>query len=101
MIRPIYQPAQKAAIVVSVHLPRYEADTELSQVLADADKHNTIEPVAVDHKHKIKDAFQNEEGFVPAYYLFDPTGRLKSFAAGERGFGMLKAALERSMAATV
>jgi thiol-disulfide isomerase/thioredoxin len=85
--------------VVSVHMPRYEADTDLTQVRADIEKHNITEPVAIDNRHKVKDAFQNEQGFVPAYYLFDATGKLKSFAAGERGFGLLKSALERVITA--
>lgn len=58
-------------------------------------KYGISEPVAVDNEHKFKDAFQNEQGFVPAYYLFDAEGKLKSFAAGERGLDMLKSALDR------
>ena len=53
------------------------------------------EPCAVDNLHKLRDAFQNEQGFVPAYYLFDAEGKLKSFAAGERGTALLGAALNR------
>lgn len=85
--------------VVAVHLPRYEADTDLAKVREAVEQYNISEPIAVDNKHKLKDAFQNEQGFVPAYYLFDGEGKLKSFAAGERGFGLLKAALERIMTA--
>lgn len=84
--------------VVAVHMPRYEADTNMDDVKAAIEKYNITEPVAVDNLHKVKDAFQNEQGFVPAYYLFDGTGKLKSFAAGERGFGLLKSALERVLA---
>ncbi|MBD0327400.1 MAG: TlpA family protein disulfide reductase, partial [Pyrinomonadaceae bacterium] len=36
--------------------------------------------------------------YVPAYYLFDAEGKLKSFAAGERGLNMLASALERLLA---
>jgi hypothetical protein len=43
----------------------------------------------------LKDAFGNEQGFVPAYYLFDAEGKLRSFAAGERGLDMLKTAASR------
>jgi hypothetical protein len=53
------------------------------------------EPVAVDNEHKLKDAFQNDQGYVPAYALFDAEGKLRSFAAGERGLDMLKSAIER------
>jgi thiol-disulfide isomerase/thioredoxin len=85
--------------VVAVHLPRYEADTDLERVKAAVEKYNLTEPVAVDNKHLLKKVFQNDQGFVPAYYLFDADGKLKSFAAGERGLGILKAAFERTMSA--
>jgi hypothetical protein len=61
--------------------------------------YNITEPCAVDNEHKLRDAFQNEQGYVPAYYLFDGEGKLRSFAAGERGLGMVAAALERVLAA--
>jgi hypothetical protein len=53
------------------------------------------EPCAIDNEHKLRDAFQNDQGYVPAYYLFDAEGKLRSFAAGERGLDLLKATLER------
>ena len=62
-------------------------------------KYGITEPVAVDNEHKLKDAFQNDQGYVPAYYLFDAEGKLKSFAAGERGLDMLKSAIERVLPA--
>lgn len=81
--------------VIGIHMPRYEADTDVELVRDLITKFKITEPVAIDNEHKLKDAFQNEQGFVPAYYLFDSTGKLKSFAAGERGLDMLKSALER------
>ena len=80
---------------VAVHMPRYEADTDLdtvNQAIAD----NTIEgPCAIDSLHKLKDAFQNEQGWVPVYYLFDAEGKLKTRAAGEFGIGVLQTALDK------
>ena len=60
--------------------------------------HQISEPCAVDNLHKLRDAFGNDAGYVPAYYLFDGEGKLKSFAAGERGLDMMAAALERLLA---
>jgi thiol-disulfide isomerase/thioredoxin len=85
--------------VIGVHLPRYEADTDVEAVREAISKYNITEPCAVDNQHKLRDAFHNEHGYVPAYYLFDAAGRLKSFAAGERGLDMLSAALERMLSA--
>ncbi|MBV9957151.1 MAG: redoxin domain-containing protein [Acidobacteria bacterium] len=86
--------------VIAVHMPRYEADTDVEAVREAISTYNITEPCAIDNQHKLRDAFQNEQGYVPAYYLFDAEGKLKSFAAGERGFSMVAAALERMLAAT-
>ena len=85
--------------VIAIHMPRYEADTDTEAVRDAIAKYNITEPCAVDNEHKLRDAFQNEQGYVPAYYLFDAEGKLKSFAAGERGLNMLQSALERVLAA--
>jgi thiol-disulfide isomerase/thioredoxin len=84
--------------VIAVHMPRYEADTDVENVRDLISQYNITEPVAVDNEHKIREAFQNDQGYVPAYYLFDSQGKLKSFAAGERGLDMLKSAVERLLA---
>jgi thiol-disulfide isomerase/thioredoxin len=86
--------------VIAVHMPRYEADTDVEAVREAVSRYNVTEPCAVDNEHKLRDAFQNEHGYVPAYYLFDAQGKLKSFAAGERGLDMLTSAVERLLAAT-
>ena len=84
--------------VIAVHMPRYEADTDVEKVRDLISEHKITEPVGVDNEHKLRDAFQNDQGYVPAYYLFDAEGKLKSFAAGERGLDMLKSAIERLLA---
>lgn len=86
--------------LIAIHMPRYEADTDVEAVREAISKYNITEPCAIDNQHKLRDAFQNEQGYVPAYYLFDAEGKLKSFAAGESGLNMLRPALERLMAAT-
>ncbi|HKQ51784.1 MAG TPA: redoxin domain-containing protein [Pyrinomonadaceae bacterium] len=86
--------------VIAVHMPRYEADTDVEAVREAISCYNISEPCAVDNQHRLRDAFQNEHGYVPAYYLFDAQGKLKSFAAGERGLDMLTSAVERLLAAT-
>lgn len=85
--------------VVAVHMPRYEADTDVEAVRDAVATYNITEPCAVDNQHRLRDSFRNEQGFVPAYYLFDAEGRLRCFAAGERGLNMIGPALERVLAA--
>ncbi len=86
--------------VIAVHMPRYEADTNVEAVREAIATYNITEPCAIDNQHKLRHAFQNDQGYVPAYYLFDAEGKLKSFAAGERGFTMVTAALDRMLAKT-
>jgi len=81
--------------VIAIHMPRYPEDINVDAVRETADKYQIIEPRAIDNEHKLRDAFQNEHGYVPAYYLFDEEHKLKSFAAGEYGAKVMEPALER------
>ncbi|HYP51989.1 MAG TPA: redoxin domain-containing protein [Pyrinomonadaceae bacterium] len=83
--------------VVAVHMPRQPADTDVESVRDCVSMCNITEPCAVDNEHKLRDAFGNEQGYVPAYYLFDAEGKLRGYAAGERGLNMIGPALERVM----
>ncbi len=86
--------------VVAIHMPRYEADTDTEAVRDAVTQYGITEPCAVDNEHKLRDAFLNEQGYVPAYYLFDREGKLRGFAAGKRGLSMIAAALERVLTQT-
>ena len=83
---------------VAVHMPRYEADTDLDSVEEAITANHITEPTAVDSLHKLKDAFLNEQGWVPVYYLFDADGKLKTRAAGEFGISVLQTALDKMFA---
>jgi len=80
---------------VAVHMPRYEADTDLAGVKAAIEQHSIDDVCAIDNQHKLKDAFLNEQGWVPVYYLFDAEGKLRTRAAGEFGVSVLTGALEK------
>ena len=86
--------------VIAIHMPRYEADTDVEAVRDAVATYNITEPCAIDNEHKLREVFQNEQGYVPAYYLFDAEGKLRGFAAGERGLDLLKATLDRVMRQT-
>ena len=85
--------------VIAVHMPRYPSDMDEGPVREAIEKFNITEACAVDNEHKLRDAFKNDQGYVPAYYLFDREGKLKSFAAGERGLDLLFSAMNRTLAA--
>lgn len=85
--------------LVAVHMPRYPADTNVDAVREAVTQYEISDALAVDNEHKVRDAFQNENGYVPAYYLFDEQHKLKSFAAGEYGVKVIEPALERMLKA--
>ena len=84
--------------VVAVHMPRYPADVDAGVVREAISTYRISEACAVDNEHRLRDAFQNEQGYVPAYYLFDAEGKLRGFAAGERGMDMIAPTLKRLLA---
>jgi thiol-disulfide isomerase/thioredoxin len=87
--------AERGLQTIAIHMPRYEADTELDTVNEVMHTNHIEEPTAIDNLHKMRDAFQNEQGWVPVYYLFDKEGKLKTRAAGEFGVGILQQALDK------
>ena len=91
----------KGLRTVAIHMPRYPADTDIETVKATVAEHCIDDVCAIDNQHKLKDAFLNEQGWVPVYYLFDADGKLKTRAAGEFGLGVLTTALEKMFPAQV
>ena len=81
--------------LIAIHMPRYPDDTDVNAVREASTQYDIIDASAIDNEHKLHDAFQNEKGYVPAYYLFDEQHKLKSFAAGEYGTKVMEPALER------
>ncbi|WP_440602593.1 TlpA disulfide reductase family protein [Bacillus sp. GB_SG_008] len=79
--------------VVAVHMPRSEDDLDLAVIEKMAESHDIIQPILVDSKHVITEAFENK--YVPAYYVFDKEGKLRHFQAGGSGMPMLRKRLER------
>ncbi|PGZ96372.1 thiol-disulfide oxidoreductase [Bacillus pseudomycoides] len=79
--------------VVAVHMPRSEDDLDLAVIEKMAESHDIIQPILVDSKHVITDAFENK--YVPVYYVFDKEGKLRHFQAGGSGMPMLRKRLER------
>lgn len=83
--------------VIAVHLRRFEEETDIRELRAAIARLNLTEPCALDNDHELRDAFLNEQGVVPAYYLFDTQGRLRSFSAGERGLEILEDQLDQML----
>ncbi|MBM7572217.1 TlpA family protein disulfide reductase [Aquibacillus albus] len=79
--------------VIAVHMPRSEKDLDLDQVKEIAAEHDITQPIFVDNKHALTDAFENQ--YVPAYYVFDAEGNLRHFQAGGGGMKMLRKRVNR------
>jgi len=85
--------------VVAIHMPRYPADMDLDAVRRAIAGAGITEPCAIDNEHKLRDGFLNEQGYVPAYYLFHADNQLRAFAAGERGLDVIAPSLNRLLGA--
>jgi thiol-disulfide isomerase/thioredoxin len=79
--------------LIGIHMPRQEEDMDVAKVRDDVQAMDVTEPCAIDNTHAMADAFQNK--FMPAYFLFDREGNLKSRTAGDAGLAMLESALAR------
>jgi thiol-disulfide isomerase/thioredoxin len=79
--------------LVGIHMPRQEDDMDVAKVREEVKAMDVTEPCAIDNTHAMADAFQNK--FMPAYFLFDREGNLKSRTAGDAGLAMLESALAR------
>jgi len=85
--------APRGLRVIAIHMPRQESDMDVARVRDDAAAMKITEPCGIDNRHAVTDAFDNR--FVPAYFLFDREGVLKSRTAGDAGLGLLETALKR------
>lgn len=84
--------------VIAVHMPRSEKDLDLEQIKTVAKEHDISQPIFVDNKHTLTDAFDNK--YVPAYYVFDSEGKLRHFQAGGGGMKMLRKRVNRVLGET-
>ena len=83
--------------LLSVHMPRMDADIDVEKVRAAVSELALTGPCAIDNEHTIGDLFQTG-GLWPCYFLFDAGGRLRSRAAGQLGLKMAENSLKRLLA---
>lgn len=80
--------------VIAVHVPQSEAEKN-PRALRDAiARLNLTEPCALDNEHLISRGFED----IPAYFLFDPEGEIRSSAAGANGLEIIEDELDRMLA---
>ncbi|HVQ36683.1 MAG TPA: protein kinase [Pyrinomonadaceae bacterium] len=84
--------------VIAVHLPNSESDKDVQAVGEAIARLQITEPCALDNEYRLRDAFFSGPGLVPAYYLFDPDGRLRSFSEGPDGLQELEDQFDQLLA---
>ena len=80
--------------LISVHMPRMEADMNVEKVKAAIEELGIAGPCAIDNEHTLGDRFQTG-GVWPCYFLFDAEGKLRSRASGALGLKMAENSLRR------
>ncbi len=84
--------------VVAIHVPQSESEKD-PRTLRDAIAHlNLTEPCALDNQHTLSKAFLSRPDAVPAYYLFDINGELRSSATGANGLETVEDELDQMLA---
>lgn len=74
--------------IVSVHMPRSQADVNDALIQANISQWNMTQPVCLDHDLQVTKLFHNR--IVPSFYLFDKKGLLRHIQSGENGMHMLE-----------
>ena len=82
--------------LISVHMPRGEADMDVEKVQAAMEEMELTGPCAIDNDHALGDRFETG-GVWPCYFLFDAEGKLRSRAAGALGLKMAENSLKRML----
>ena len=79
---------------IAVHVPQSEAEKDARAVGDAAARLNLIEPCALDNDHKISRGTED----LPAYFLFDPEGTLRSSTTGANGLDVIEDELDEMLA---
>jgi serine/threonine-protein kinase len=84
--------------VIAVHVPQSEAEKDPRLVREAVARLNLIEPCAIDNTRKLRDSFPSSAAVVPAYFLFDPEGNLRSAASAMDGLDAIEDHLDQMLA---
>ena len=83
--------------VIAVLVPSTESERNTQSATEALSRLNLTEPCAIDIDGKLSEAFENNEDNLPAYYLFDIEGRLRTFSRGEHGMIDVEDELDRML----
>lgn len=84
--------------VVAVHVPQSESEKSARAVRDAIARLNLTEPCALDNDHLLRNAFLSEslseDSSIPAYYLFNIEGELRSAATGTNALDTIEGELD-------
>ena len=83
--------------VVAVHVPQSETEKDPRVVREAVNRLNLTEPCALDNEHALRRALLNGADALPAYYLFDHNGELRSSATGASGLATVEDELDQML----
>jgi hypothetical protein len=78
--------------VIAVHVPQSEAEKDPGAVRNAIERLNLTEPCALDNDHKVSHGQD-----LPAYFLFDPEGEIRSSSMGADGFDLIEDQLDQML----
>src|SRR5829696_723382 len=81
--------------VVAVHVPQSEAEKNPRVVRDAIARLNVTEPCALDNDYKVSQGHED----LPAYFLFDPEGEIRSSTSGANGLEIIEDELDQMLAA--
>src|SRR5215217_1712876 len=84
--------------VVAVHVPQSESEKDPRTVRDAIGRLNLTEPCALDNTQTLSKTFLNRSDALPAYYLFEINGELRSSATGANGLETIEDELDQMIA---
>ena len=83
--------------VIAIHLPQSDAEKDVRAVRDAVTRLNVSEVCALDNEHRLAEAFSTAADDLPAYYLFDPEGKLRASALGANGVDLIEDELDQML----
>lgn len=83
--------------VIAVHVAQFGERSDTQSLSEAMSRLHLTEPCALDRDHKLRDVFLNGQDSVPAYYLFDNHGRLRSFSTEASGLETVEEQLDQML----
>jgi len=80
--------------IIAIHSPQSAAEKDSRAVRDAATRLNLTEPCALDNNHSFSKAFGIVPEDLPAYFLFDPEGKLRGSANGANGVDVIEDQLD-------